>query len=142
MGFHVNWIHGLGDSLVKTLSGRNEWPKPIDVALGFTCPESGFAEIIFYVEVNVDLVKKNPFILFIKICFWFLYTFRFPLEWLNMKIGWIQIIFTFYNNDKFQSSNSSEAYVPSGGIGQRKIAISIWAKQTLYFEFKAKIYGY
>lgn len=46
-----------GDKLVKSLSGRSDWPEPTEMGLGFTYPEDGLAEIISYVQVDIDLVK-------------------------------------------------------------------------------------
>lgn len=40
-----------------------------------------------------------------------------------------------------QSSDIGNAYVVSGGIGQRFISMVVEAKQTRFFEFDAKVYG-
>ncbi|KAL5276152.1 hypothetical protein ACFFRR_001769 [Megaselia abdita] len=40
-----------------------------------------------------------------------------------------------------QSSDIGNAYVVSGGIGQRFISMVVEAKQTQFFEFDAKVYG-
>lgn len=42
----------------------------------------------------------------------------------------------------FQSSNLGKSYVVSGGIGQRQITVAVEAQETLYFKYKAEIYGY
>ena len=41
-----------------------------------------------------------------------------------------------------QSSDIGNAYVVSGGIGQRFISMIVEAKQTNFFEFTTKVYGY
>ncbi|XP_031628580.1 uncharacterized protein LOC116344252 [Contarinia nasturtii] len=41
-----------------------------------------------------------------------------------------------------QSSSLSNAYVVSGGIGQRQISVVVESKDTLYFKHRAAIYGY
>lgn len=40
-----------------------------------------------------------------------------------------------------QSSDIGNAYVVSGGIGQRFISMVVEAKQTSFFEFDAKVFG-
>lgn len=41
----------------------------------------------------------------------------------------------------FQSSNIHTSYITSGGIGQRYISIVVIAKNTLYFNYIAQVYG-
>ncbi|GAB0096338.1 uncharacterized protein DMENIID0001_118290 [Sergentomyia squamirostris] len=40
-----------------------------------------------------------------------------------------------------QSVNVGNAYIKAGGIGQRYIEILVVAKNTMYFHYKAEIYG-
>lgn len=49
--------------------------------------------------------------------------------------GYILIFF-------IQSSNMGQARIVGGGIGQRQISIIIEARSTLYFNYRAAIYGY
>lgn len=48
----------------------------------------------------------------------------------------------YSNSVLFQSSNLGQAYIISGGIGQRQISVLIVAKQTVYFNYRAAVYGY
>lgn len=41
-----------------------------------------------------------------------------------------------------QSTNLGRAYVVSGGIGQRQIGVVIEAQSTLYFSYRASLFGY
>lgn len=46
------------------------------------------------------------------------------------------------NNTLFQSSYYGQAYVTSGGIGQRWIRYVVSASNTYYFNVRTMIYGY
>lgn len=43
---------------------------------------------------------------------------------------------------QFQSTNIGQAHVIGGGIGQRSISVVIEARSTLYFAYRAAIFGY
>lgn len=43
---------------------------------------------------------------------------------------------------QLQSTNIGQARVIGGGIGQRQISVVIEARSTLYFAYRAAIFGY
>ncbi|XP_055309445.1 uncharacterized protein LOC129573178 [Sitodiplosis mosellana] len=57
------------------------------------------------------------------------------------KSGYAEII-TYLEVITEQSTNLGNAYVVSGGIGQRRISVVIEAKRTLYWQYRASIFGY
>ncbi|XP_055919569.1 uncharacterized protein LOC129951451 [Eupeodes corollae] len=50
-------------------------------------------------------------------------------------------VITHVQIDVNQSSNSGQAYVIAGGIGQRRIVIIVEAYNTYYFSYVSNIYG-
>lgn len=51
-------------------------------------------------------------------------------------------LISIYFSLLIQSTNIGRAYVVSGGIGQRRVSLVIEAQSTLYFSYRASIFGY
>lgn len=54
----------------------------------------------------------------------------------------IGAVVTYLEISVDQSTNLGQARVIGGGIGQRHISVVIEARSTLYFAYRAQIYGY
>jgi len=133
-------IRFAGDRLLASDSNRQNWSTLQDVKLNLNYPPSGIGPVITYLEVIVDQVilelglaksatganEQNTRAV---------QTLPRPIE---IKSSIEEIV----KLNKFQSSNLGNAYVVSGGIGQRRIAVVVEAKQTLYFHYQAAVYGY
>ncbi|XP_055298351.1 uncharacterized protein LOC129566440 [Sitodiplosis mosellana] len=58
------------------------------------------------------------------------------------KSGGFGEVITYLEVITEQSSNLGSAYIVSGGVGTRRISVVIEAKQTLYWQYRASIFGY
>lgn len=61
---------------------------------------------------------------------------------LHYPLNGVGAVITYLEVTCDQSSFLGQAFIVSGGIGQRQIAIVIEARQTLYFSYRAAIFGY
>lgn len=60
---------------------------------------------------------------------------RYPKSGMGAVVTYVEIVVN-------QSTNLGRAYVISGGIGQRSVGLVIEAQNTLYFTYRASVFGY
>lgn len=123
----------IGDHLLASQQESQQWSQTRDVNTNLHYPQNGIGAVITYLEVICEQVissifEENP----------------------TRKT----IPFQYVHNSRkrmcssnqfpclFQSSFLGQAYIVAGGVGQRQIAIVIEARQTLYFSYRASIFGY
>lgn len=117
-------ISNSGDSLQGFAEKNFDYTTPQEIKVTVQYPGSGVGAVISYVQIDVEQVIKR--------WLWLIFIISCRLDW-------------FAENDisnLFQSTNLGQAYITDGGVGQRKLTIVIEAKQTLYFKYKAYIWGY
>lgn len=151
-----------------TGSASQRWDRPYNVRSTLSYPRNGFGAVVTHLEILVDQVKFdepitckkklqianiiNVFVVYnihmrVSIVNDRVLILRQPLLLDNAFIEYVETKNIFYRFLKIktfflQSTNLGRAYVVSGGIGQRQIGVVIEAQLTLYFSYRASVFGY